>query len=66
MVTEKLEIDKGLTQNFDVKLTNGRTERANGRNDKNYIPPDILRMSGYNNDAYFLDFCGAKLPFDFF
>ena len=38
-------------QNFDVKLICGRTdelanERTKGWNDKNYISPDIIRMSG--------------------
>lgn len=39
---------KNVTQNFDIRLINGHTdklrmkERTNARNDKNYIPAGTL------------------------
>ena len=63
------QLKKDLTQNFDVNLTNGRTdgrtkEQTNERTERRklYTPPDILRISGYNdaeteNTFVFLYYC---------
>ena len=41
------------------KLTNERTkERTDGRNEKNYIPLDTLRMLGIKYETRLADFIG--------